>query len=196
MLPTYLINIDGVDEGMSTISLVSQPAIEVDFLKFANEAKFTFASDDKQCIFGPAILADTPIYRRSPNIGEYNIIFTKDVIEQIVLKYSQQGLWNFVNLQHDEKQYVDNVIMTSMFIKNSERGIDPVEFKDVPEGSLFVEFKVTDDELWKTIKESDKISGFSIEITGNIIEEKLASETPINKTDDEAINEFVSELLK
>lgn len=191
MLPTYLINIDGSDEGMSTISLVEDPAIEVDFLKFANET-LTFANEDKHTIFGPAVLADTPIYRYSPRIGEYNIVFTKEVIEKIVLKYSKQGLWNLVNLQHDGNAYVDNVIMTSMFIKSSKRGLDPVEFKNVPEGSLFVEFKVEDDELWNEIKnDNSKLRGFSIEISGNIVEQMQAV-----KTDDEVIDDFVNDMLK
>lgn len=190
MIPTYLIDIDGVDEGMSTISLVNEPAIEVDFLKFAKET-LVFANEDKHTIYGPAILAGTPIYRCSPKLGEYNIVFTKEVIEKIVLKYSKDGLWNLVNLQHDSNAYVDNIVMTSVFIKNSERGIDPVEFKNVPEGSLFVEFKVTDDELWKQLKNDNKINGFSIEICGNLIEKMEIN----NKTDDEIINEYLDSIL-
>lgn len=195
MIPTYLINIDDIETGMSTISLVDDPAICVDFLKFA-EQKLTFANEDKHTIYGPAILCDVPIYRYNPHMGEYNIVFNKETIEKIVTRYSQNKLWNMVNLQHNGNAYVDNVIMTSMFIKNTERGLDPVEFKDVPEGSLFVEFKVTDDELWNQLKNDNKINGFSIEIYADLEKQMMSKETEINKTDDEIIDEFVESLLK
>lgn len=188
-MKTYYINIDDLNDGMTTISLVNQPAIEVDFLKFENQL-MTFANDDKHTIYGPAILADIPIYRRSPRLGEYQIVFSKEVIEKIVLKYSQQGLWNVVNLQHNADNYIDNIVMTSVFIKNVERGLDPVDFKDVPEGSLFVEFKVTDDELWNELKNSDKINGFSIEILAELTDEKFE----ITNTED-SLDQFVNNLL-
>lgn len=46
------------------------------------------------------MLADTPIYRWDRELGDYYIIFTKDVIAKMILKYSKNNFWNNVNLEH------------------------------------------------------------------------------------------------
>lgn len=194
MLPTYYINIDSEDCGMTTISLVESPAIEKNFIKFDTE-QLIFSDEEKHIVFGPALLAGVPIYRYNQRMGEYNIIFSKEVIEQIVLKYSKEKLWNMVNLQHNSDKYTEDAIMVEMFIKDSAKGIDPVAFKDVPDGSLFVAFKITNDELWKDVKESGKYLGFSIEITGDL-EKQMMEKMEINKTDDEVIDDYLNELFK
>jgi len=168
-IPIYNINIDEDDCFMSAISLVSQPAIEVDFLAFDKQEEprmIKMADAEKRLITGPVCLADTPIYRRDA-AGEYYIIFTKDVIEKMMLKYSELELFNAVNLQHNDARYTDRVKMVEFYIKNTGRGISPSEFENAPEGSLFATFKVLDDGLWNDIKRGD-FKGYSLEIFANL----------------------------
>lgn len=170
-IPTFYIDInpDDFETGMTTISLVDEPAIERDFIAFDKTKRINFSADEMEHkISGPAIIADMPIYRYSPSMGEYYIVFTKEVIEKIVEKYSKQGFFNMVNLQHDENQYVECAIMTEFYIKNSTKGIVPVGFEDVADGSLFCTYKITDDNLWNEIVNGDKINGFSIEVCGDL----------------------------
>lgn len=195
MLDTYYVNINDDDCFMNAISLVTYPAVEHDFLKFEEDKPVTlhFADETKHMISGVVCLANTPIYRRRTDGYEYNIVFTPEVIEQMCLKYSKMGLMNSVNLQHDDKQYVDSVIMVEMFIKNSATGIDPIQFKDVPDGSLFCTFKIEDEQLWNEIKKDNSLfRGFSLEIECTLDKEKME----INKTDDEVIDDYLNELFK
>lgn len=169
-LPLYriVINMDDIDTGMTAVSLVEHPAIEVPFLCFNAEHQTFRADDDKHIITGPAILADTPIYRRSPQRGEYQVLFEKDTIRQIVEKYSKQGLVNNVNLQHDSLTFVNSAIMIESMIIDKERGVCPNEFNDLPDGSWIVSYKITDDALWNEIKNGNHLNGFSIEIMSEI----------------------------
>ena len=169
-LPLYRIVIDMEDPtlGMSAISLVEHPAIEVPFLCFNAEHQLFKADNERHIISGPAILADTPIYRRSPIRGEYEIIFEKDTIRQLVEKYSSNGLLNSVNLQHNSEAFINCAIMVESMIIDKERGLCPNEFSDLPDGSWIVSYKITDDKLWEEIKNGGHLNGFSIEVMSEL----------------------------
>lgn len=178
----YNVTLDEQDEslGLLAISLVDFPAVEKDFLKFKGERRkpIRLSSDDEQRIItGVALLADTPIYRRNDELGEYYIVFGKEVIRQLVEKYSKDGLLNVINLQHDADTYaVDKCIMVESYFTDKERGISPEEFSDIPDGSWIVSFRVTDEDLWDKIKashgEEGGLNGFSVEVVSNL-EERL-----------------------
>lgn len=181
------IDLDSEEMNMSCISLVSDPAVERDFECFSKDKKpmqFSITDHEKHCITGVAIRADVPIYRYSPDMGEYYVRFTKETIEQIVYKYSKQNLWNSVSLEHSGKN-IDTAVMVEFFLKSDEKC--PKGFEDIEDGSLMVTYKITDDNLWDTIKNSDEINGFSIEINADM-----------KPTDEyvEGENDFWSELLE
>lgn len=161
----YKVGVDMLDvlSGLDAISLVYAPAVEVDFLTFSKEYALQFANDEKRIISGIVMLADTPILRVNPQTGEqYQVVFTKDVIEKLVEKYSKQLLINRVNIEHSDDTFTDGIYMLESFIINKERGINPIEFSDVPDGSWYVSFKVENMDLWEKIK-SGEVRGFSLQ---------------------------------
>ena len=168
-LPVYKIKIDMDDTttGLSAVSLVDCPAVERDFLLFDKAEMLFKADDEKQIISGIALLADTPIYRRNQN-GEFYVVFEKDTIRQLVEKYSKNGLFNSVNLQHQSDKSVNNVYLIESLIIDKERGICPNEFSDVPNGSWYVSYYVENESLWNEIKNGDWFNGFSVEITAGL----------------------------
>ena len=188
-LPIFDIIVDtDTDElNMSCISLVTDPAVEKDFECFSKDKKpmnFSITDQEKHCITGVAIRADVPIYRYSPDMGEYYVRFTKETIEQIVYKYSKQNLWNSVSLEHSG-QNIDSAVMVEFFIKSPSKC--PEGFQDVEDGSLMVTYKITDNDLWDTVKNSDEINGFSIEI--------MADLKPTDEFVEEEETDFWSELM-
>lgn len=189
-LPIFDIIVDtDTDElNMSCISLVTDPAVEKDFECFSKNKKpmnFSITDQEKHCITGVAIRADVPIYRYSPDMGEYYVRFTKETIEQIVYKYSKQNLWNSVSLEHSG-QNIDSAVMVEFFIKSPSKC--PEGFQDVEDGSLMVTYKITDNDLWDKLKNSDEINGFSIEI--------MADLKPTDEFVEEEETDFWSELMQ
>ena len=172
----YDISIDPTDfeTGLNAISLVENPAVEVDFLAFAKEesAVLQFADEERHIITGIALLADTPIYRIAPDGTEYYVRFTKDCIRQLVEKYFKFGLTNSVNIEHKDNQFVDGVTMLESYIIDKERGICPSEFASAPDGSWVVSYKVSNLDVWNKIK-SGEVKGFSVQGLFRIIETKL-----------------------
>lgn len=189
-LPIYDIIIDtDTDElNMSCISLVTDPAVEKDFECFSKNNKpmqFSITNPDKHCITGVAIRADVPIYRYSPDKGEYYVRFSKETIEQIVYKYSKQNLWNSVSLEHSG-QNIDSAVMVEFYLKSENKC--PKGFEEIENGSLMVTYKITDENLWDKVKNSDEINGFSIEI--------MADLKPTDEFVEEEESDFWSELMQ
>ena len=188
----YDISIDPTDfeTGLNAISLVENPAVEVDFLAFAKDesAVLQFADEERHIITGIALLADTPIYRIAPDGTEYYVRFTKDCIRQLVEKYFKFGLTNSVNIEHKDNQFVDGVTMLESYIIDKERGICPSEFASTPDGSWVVSYKVSNLDVWNKIK-SGEVKGFSVQGLFRIIETKL--EMNSNKT--EEVDKFYKE---
>jgi hypothetical protein len=180
-MKVYKIGLDMLDvlSGMDAISLVYDPAMEVNFLTFSKEYALQFANDEKRIVSGIVCLADTPILRVNPETGEqYQVVFTKDVIEKLMEKYSKQLLINRVNIEHTDDSFTDGIYMLESFIINKERGICPVEFENVPDGSWYISFKVENELLWDKIK-SGEVRGFSLQGLFNLtemVEEEMSRE--------------------
>lgn len=188
-LPLYNITPDMTDEnqGMFLVSLVEEPAVEIDFLAFAKEnLLFAVQDTEKHIVTGVSILADTPIYRRNQN-GEFYVQFRKEDIPAIVEKFMQRGLSNFINIQHDETTLsnTDAVLVESYFV-NKERGIVPNEFANVTDGSWITSYKILNEDIWNQIKSGD-LKGFSIEISAELEPVQLEKQ----KTEEEMMDEEI-----
>ena len=195
-LLTYLldIDIDQEDLGLTAIALVDDPAVKRDFLCFNEVEPVTLklgSDDTRHIITGVVCLANTKIYRNSETFGEHYVIFPKETIEKMMVKFSKDGKSNLVNLQHDDKQYIDSAIMFESYIKDSERGIVPLEFKDIPDGSWIVSYKILDDGLWNEIVTGNKLNGYSLE--GDFVyKQSFSNQEP----EPQSYDEFIEELLK
>lgn len=161
-LPVYFIDINDLDEtGMNGISLVEKGAVCKDFICFNKDIPLNFYDEEKRIVTGVVARANYPIYRNLNN-GSY-VVFTPEVIEKMVKKYSKMGLFNNVNLNHDDYSFVDNVYMIESYIVNRNRGICPNEFSDIEEGSWICSFYVDNEDLWNEIKNNHTFNGFSLQ---------------------------------
>ena len=75
------------DFGVDAISLVSEPAIEENFLAFNNQekSKFTFAVADldRRILIGPALIPNKQIHRYDRKSGEeYFVWFSKSTVRK------------------------------------------------------------------------------------------------------------------
>tara|TARA_B110000046_G_scaffold164518_1_gene180151 strand:+ start:2945 stop:3868 length:924 start_codon:yes stop_codon:yes gene_type:complete len=152
--------------GVDAISLVSEPAIQENFLAFKNQekSKFTFAVADKErrILIGPALIPNKQIFRYDQETGkEYYVWFSKDTVRKASQLFLQNDKQHNHTLEHEKN--IDGLTVVESWIKDSP--IDKSEafgFK-VPVGSWMVAIKVNDDAIWKEQVKSGKTKGFSIE---------------------------------
>lgn len=171
------------DCGMTKISFVEAPAVEKDFIAYAQDKAprmYAVEDEEKRLAFGVVMRANYPIYRRDPDGFEYFITHSPEFIRDMVEKYLDEGLQNKFSTDH--KTDVGDVHAVQFFIKDSSRGIAPAGFDEVEDGSLFGEFHVLNDDVWNGIKDGS-FKGFSIEVfeelvpaTGVVSTEKVAQD--------------------
>lgn len=176
-LPLYEDLITDEACGMLRISLVDLPAVESDFQKFGKPVLVRMADEARRLIMGCVCRAGYPIYRRDVN-GEYYVQFSAETIRQMAEKYLDENRANRVNLMHSGEE-VRGVQMVQLFIKDSTKGIVPKGFDDIEDGSLFVEYRVEDDEIWNWIKQGI-LRGFSLEGIFTMQDSEITEDMKIN----------------
>lgn len=186
-LPLFDLSID--ENGVfNNISIVDMPAIERNFLKFSEEtAEVKFkVNDEQRIVTGAALITDQPIYRRDSNGREFYVRFNEEAIKEMAIRFFGDHSNTNGNVMHSVT--VDGVTFFESYLINKERGICPVEFSDLPEGSWIVSAKITNDKVWQLIKEG-KLKGFSIDANLTIKRaEKLSEEETIIDSIEDLIN--------
>ena len=164
-LPVYEALISSEDDGIITISLVDDPAVESDFVCFAKDTgKQLFALSDtsEHLITGCLMKADTQIYRNDGGY-EYYIVFSKETIQTMAQKMLADSTFKNIDTQHNGELLPQGALtLMELYVKDSNKGIDP-NFVDVPDGSLMVTFKVNDESIWQECANGDFLNGFSLE---------------------------------
>jgi len=167
-LPIYELFIDDdLDSGVSMVSLVDRPAIEVSWIALneQKEVKFATISEEKRIIFGALLIPDKEIFRRDDETGEeFYVKFTKQGIYNIRERFMKNRYTSNTNPQHDENIVFDDVFMVETYLKDSTMGVYPPEqFNNLPDGTWFAAFKVDNDEVWNDYVKTGVFTGFSIE---------------------------------
>lgn len=163
-IPVYSATLETDECGIYRVSFVDFPAVESDFVALAarKPQMFSVADEEKRLVRGVLMRADFPIYRYDAYMGEYYIVYHADTIRQMAEKFLKEGRVNEVNQMHIPFSEVRGVEMHQIFIKDSAAGINPEGFDDIADGSLFVEYHVTNDEVWASVK-NGTYRGFSLE---------------------------------
>lgn len=154
----------GLDSETMAISLVSEPAIEVDFIHMSKDEEekqqVFLEKNDKYLVYGPALIPEKDIYRNNGE-QEYYLSFSKESIEKMENDYMKDFRQYNVSLQHQDK--VDEVcVVESWLVADSYK--DKANFLgfNVPEGTWMVAMKVNNVDTWNRIKDGE-LRGFSVE---------------------------------
>jgi len=182
----------GLDSETMAISLVSEPAIEIDFISMSKdeeEKKQVFLEkQDKYLVYGPALIPDKDIYRNNGE-QEYYLSFSKESIEKMSQDYMKDFRQYNVSLQHEER--VDEICMVeSWIVQDSYKDKANALGFNVPEGTWMVAMKVNNIETWNKIKEGE-LKGFSVE---SMI--SLEEFNKVNENDTMEVNESFWSKLK
>lgn len=153
----------GLDSETYKISMVSEPAIEVDYVALAKqdeEVDVKLSSDERHICYGPALIPNKDIYRNNGE-QEFYINFTEDSITKMSQEFMKDYRQHEINLQHEEN--VDEVYVCESWLVE-----DPYKDKanalgfNVPKNTWMVGLKVNNIDTWERVK-SGELRGFSVE---------------------------------
>lgn len=182
-LPIYDVVINDEEQGVSFISLVSEPAIQVDWIKLSTEQQINFAADeDKQMLYGPFLIPNKLIYRNSPDMGEYFIRFSEEQIQKIAHKFNADLNSNNLNFDHSNKKVeatvVENWLVDEEYDKSKKFGFD------LPKNTWFGGVFVKDKEFWTSEVKTENVKGFSVEVLAGLeLALKKINKIDMNKTE-------------
>lgn len=200
-LPIFLAQIENEEDGLFVMSLVSMPATEKDWLCYNSNKeiqKFAVQDEEEHILCGVVMLADTPIYRRDAEGREYYIKYSKETLKVMAEKMLFDNTANNIDMQHDGKLLPKGMVsLRELFIKDVEKGINPVGFEDVADGSLLCTYKVNDNDLWELCKNGE-FNGFSLEGMFSITKEvfqKVENNNKNFKTHMSKFKELIADLI-
>lgn len=150
-----------LDSDVFGISLVQDPAIEVNYVALSKEKplQVLLEKEDKHIIVGCALVPDKPIYRRDGD-EEFYIQFSKETIEKLAHQYlANDKIYSFTT---DHEDVADDVYIIETWLKTSENDKSKDYGLDAPIGSWMIMAKVENEDIWKRIKDGE-LQGFSIE---------------------------------
>ena len=187
-----IISDENQELAIDAISLVSEPAIEVDFIFFGKEKNnLTFAKtdDEKRMLISPALIPNKQIFRYDPNTDQdYYVYFSTDTVRRASEMYLRYNNHHKATYQHSDR--VSGVLTTESWIKEGDQDKSNLYGYDLPKGTWCVKMKIENDELWNRIKEGE-LKGLSIE--GYFVDkmETLSKKKPSDKEVLKALYELI-----
>lgn len=164
-MEVYELIIDETEEitGVQAVSLVSDPAIESDWITLSKQKplKLALVDEDKQILMGAALIPNKPIYRKGENDEEYHIFFSSKTVRKASELFLKNGFQNETTLEH-QMPLKGNTIIESWIVEDKEKDKTALHGIDAPVGSWIISMKITDKDVWSLAK-AGEIKGFSIE---------------------------------
>lgn len=177
-METYKVLFNEQDnEGVYCISLVSDPAIGVNFITLSKqtELKLATVNEEQRILMGAILIPEQPIYRNQDG-QEFNIVFPKETIKQVQQNFALKGYQNNSTIEHSGVQ-IDDVTFIESWIKEDEVHDKSVHYGfNEPVGSWFGLMKVNNDEIWNDYVKTGKVKGFSIDGVFDMEKVNLKSE--------------------
>tara|TARA_R100001126_G_scaffold28284_1_gene15195 strand:- start:3538 stop:4437 length:900 start_codon:yes stop_codon:yes gene_type:complete len=188
-----VISDDNEELSIDAISLVTSPAIEVDFVFFGKDKHnltFSKIDEEKRMLISPALIPNKQIFRYNPNTdSEYYVYFSTDTVRKASELYLKYNNHHKATYQHQDR--VAGVLTVESWIKEGDQDKSKMYGYDLPNGTWFVKMKIENNDLWEKIK-AGELKGLSIE--GYFVDkmEKM-SKTVTDEEIVEAYNELVKE---
>lgn len=157
------------DKGVFNLSFVKSPAMKSNFVAFSEDDKpsnliqFKSIDEEKRMIIGLVLQPNLDIYRFDKDSGkEYNIRFSEQVIEDLMIHYAKESNQNNSSIEHSKE--IEGVTFFEHW-----KVLDPKMDKSVsfglefPKGSWLTTAKIDNDEVWNNYVKTGEVLGLSID---------------------------------
>lgn len=157
-----VIDEDAEHVGVDAVSLVHDPAIELDWVALSKQKKYSLQLDKKKRIVtGPALIPQKQIFRSDKENGDYYIYFSKATVAKCNELFFKG--YNQKNTTFEHEYAVDgNTIIESWIKEDATNDKSNLYNFDAPVGTWFISMKIDNDEVWEAVMDG-KVRGFSIE---------------------------------
>lgn len=158
--------LDDVLGDIERISLVTEPAIQTDFMLFKHDKQtFKVVSNEKRIVTGVAMRPNINIPRVDSKGELYYGFFSETTVEKAAEMFFKKGRnMNDTNLEH-QYDVAEVFVCESWLVKDPELDKSKaLGLSDVRKGDWIVSMKVENDLLWNNFLKTGILKGFSVEI--------------------------------
>lgn len=192
-------------EGIWNLSLVADPAIQVEMMKFSNDVRqdWKFSSEEKRVIVSPVVIPNQYIWRNDIQGSKGWVFFSEETIEKLQQNFAKEKYGHNSSIEHDE--VIDNVYVTESWIVTDPLNdkANALGFKDIKKGTWFVSQKIDNDAVWEKCKDGT-FAGISIDamLGSKRVTESIKFNMEINtnkktniKMDRQTITDIINEAI-
>lgn len=185
-------------KGVFGISLVSDPAMEENFLSFSKqekEIKFTSVDDEKRILLGLVLEPNKLVPRYDETNKEfYNVLFDEESIRDVAYNFQKQGYQSNSTIEHQGKKLEGVSFVETWLVDNPEMDKSLHYGLTYPKGSWVAMMKVDSDEIWNDYIKTGVVKGFSIDAGVHFREVNLNKQ--VNMSDNKNLVDSVTEAIK
>ena len=159
----YELIIEGEEDEVYAISMVSEPAIEAGWVAFDKEQiQFQAVDNDKRLVLGPILVPDKRILRIDGEGKPYHVFLSAPTIKKLSEKYLQNKYTDKVTVEH-KKSISDVSLVESWIVESRTKDKSAVYGLSLAPGTWAGTMKVNNEKLWQDFVKTGKLTGFSIE---------------------------------
>lgn len=175
-------------KGVYGISLVSDPAMEENFLSFSKQEKdikFTSVDEEKRILLGLVLEPNKLVPRYdSVNNEMYNVLFDEESIRDVAYNFQKQGYQSNSTIEHQGKKLDGVSFVETWLVDNPEMDKSLHYGLTYPKGSWVAMMKVDSDEIWNDYVKTGIVKGFSIDAGVHFREVNLNNQVNMSKSEE------------
>ena len=164
-------------DGVGAMSIVSDPAMESEFMLFNKELDVQFKSIDEEqrIVMGAALIPNKMILRSFEDGTMGYVYFSNNTIRQARDLFFKNSNQNNTTLEHMVE--LQNLTIVESWIIEDEVHDKSVKFgMQYPNGTWMVAMKIDDDAVWNEVVKTGMVKGFSIEGKYNMGNPELSND--------------------
>lgn len=154
-------------------------------------SRFTAFKDNEKMILAAPTMVPDLVIDRIDEYGEYQVVFSKEVIEKIVQKFFRTASNRSINLEHT-KSMVPGYILQHWIVEDTYKDKSNLYGFELPVGSHFMMVKIEDKKFWDEQVKANNKNAFSIE--GILGHKLIRMKEEIIKADEYNEEEFIDSL--
>jgi negative regulator of replication initiation len=190
-------------KGVYGISLVSNPAMEENFLSFSKQEKdikFTTVDSEKRILLGLVLEPNKLVPRCDPVTKEmYNVYFSAETIKEVAYNFQKNGYQSNSTIEHSGNKLEGVSFVETWTVENPK--IDKsVNFGlEYPKGTWVAMMRVDSDDVWEKYVKTGLVKGFSIDAGVNFKEvnfnNQLNNKLEMNTQDEQESGKSIAKKL-
>jgi hypothetical protein len=190
-------------KGVYGISLVSNPAMEENFLAFSKQEKdikFTTVDSEKRILLGLVLEPNKLVPRYDPVTKEmYNVYFSTETIKEVAYNFQKNGYQSNSTIEHSGNK-LEGVSFVETWTVENPKMDKSVNFGfEYPKGTWVAMMRVDSDDVWENYVKTGLVKGFSIDAGVNFKEvnfnNQLNNKLEMNTQDEQESGKSIAKKL-